>query len=154
MVPLPPGRGHLWEVRMSTYVTVEDVRARWDGDASTERVQAFLDDAEAILAARIPDLADRLTAGSTSAAMLRIVLVRAVTRYLNNPQGYVGEHAGEVGYYYAQGAKNAPAGQVAFTEADLTDLGLDFSSRARSVRLAVPAQWSGGGHPWPRRDCW
>lgn len=134
---------------MSTYVTVDDVRARWDGDATDLRIQAYLDDAETILADKIKDLSARVTAGTTTVGMLRIVLTRVVTRMLDNPRGFKGEHAGEVGYYF--GTDQGVAGQIGFTTADLTDLGLDFSYQPRSIRLAVPQQWCG---PTFRSEAW
>jgi hypothetical protein len=135
---------------VSVYASVEDVRARWDGDATTERIQAFLDDAEMLLAQRVTDIPDRLFDGRLSTGMLRIVLCRVVSRLLNNPAGYKGEHAGEVGYYY--GTDQGVPGQLGFTTADLTDLGLDFAYRPRSVRLSVPS-WGPGG-ALGAGECW
>lgn len=121
---------------MSLYVTVDDVRARWDGDATDPRIQVFLDDAETLLGEKVKDLTDRLADGRTSSGMLKIVLIRAVTRLLDNPRGFKGEHAGEVGYYY--GTDQGVPGQLGFTTADLTDLGLNFAYHPRSVRLGLP----------------
>jgi len=126
---------------MSLYATVDDVRARWDGDAPDPRIQAFLDDAETLLGDKVRDLTDRVGDGRTSLGMLKIVLIRVVTRLLDNPKGFKGEHAGEVGYYY--GSDQGVPGQLGFTTADLTDLGLDFEYRPRSIRLSVPDYYCG-----------
>lgn len=80
---------------MSTYATVEDVRARYGGDASDTRIQAFLDDAEAIVTARFPDIEARIAGGVTSAAAVRVVVISMTLRALvTTPIGLLSEAAG------------------------------------------------------------
>jgi Gp19/Gp15/Gp42-like protein len=124
---------------MPTYATPDDVRDVWDGDATDDRLNRLLARVETMLARRVPDLAQRITDGTTDAGMVTIVVSNVVKRFLDNPRGYVGEHAGEVGYYFAQGAKNTPSGQLSITEGDLADLGLNFTTVPRSAMLRSPA---------------
>jgi hypothetical protein len=121
------------------YATVHDVADRWHGslpEDSSLRAATLLDDAHAILGGRVPDLADRLAAGTTTAPMLRIVICRSIIRVLDNPQGYRGEHVGERGYYY--GTSEAVPGQLGFTRGDLADLGLKRPTGVGSIPVGLP----------------
>lgn len=131
---------------MSVYAIPADVTARWDGSAETSRIQAQLDDAHVLLDARVRaatgmSLDEWVASGKTSAAMVKIVLVRSVARGLDNPRGFLSEHAGEYGYSLGQttAAVNAAAAasRGGFTDDDLADLGI-VTTPIGSFRLAPP----------------
>jgi hypothetical protein len=126
-----------------SYATPADVRTSWDGEATDDFLQALIDRAERRLERRVPDLAERISDGRLNSEDVADVVADIVARFLNNPKGYVGEHAGEVGYYYAQGQKVAPAGKIAITDSDLADLGIRTGARVGSARLRVPSQHCG-----------
>lgn len=74
---------------MPNPVLVSDLEARFRAltDAEEPVAQALLDDAWAILLTVIPDLEDRITAGSTSEALVVSVMSAMVLRVLRNPNG-------------------------------------------------------------------
>lgn len=101
-----------------------------------EQVERLIEDAEAILDALVPGIADRITAGTLNPVIARRVVVAAVLRRLNNPRGYKGEHAGEYGYYYAEGSVK---GGGWFTDDELALL-RPAISRVGTIRINVPGQ--------------
>jgi hypothetical protein len=120
---------------MSTYASVEDVSDRYEGQIpSTDRVQTFLDDAEVYLLGRVPDIADRITAGTSSEQAARIVVCNLVMRRLRNPAQYKGEHDGDYGYYYG-----SEQDWTVPTEADMNLLGISTRGAARGVGMINPA---------------
>lgn len=74
---------------MPNPVILDDLVARFRPLADTEEgvAQALLDDAWAILLTVIPDLEARITAGSTSEALVVSVMSAMVLRVLRNPNG-------------------------------------------------------------------
>jgi hypothetical protein len=65
---------------------------------------------------------------------VKIVLIRAVTRNLDNPKGFLAEHAGEYGYSYGSTKTAAAAARLGFTDEDLADLGI-VTAPVGSIRL-------------------
>jgi hypothetical protein len=133
---------------MSLYATAQDVLDVWAGEeADPDRIERLLVRAETILRNRNPGLAGLVASGAIDLEMLKIVLSNVVIRLLNNPEGYRGEHAGEVGYYY--GSSQGVPGQLGFTRADLVSLGLWAAAVPRSVQVVLPAhRIPGGGSCW------
>jgi hypothetical protein len=119
-----------------TYASVQDVADRYEGVMPSDtRTEAFLADAEAFLLNSVPDLADRITAGTSTEANAVIVECNLVMRRLRNPAGFRGEHDGDYGYYYG-----TEQDWTAPTENDLKLLGLGSSSSGVGVvfpKLAV-----------------
>jgi hypothetical protein len=83
-----------------------------------------------------------VTAGNVDADVVRIVLVRAVTRNLDNPKGFLAEHAGEYGYSYGSTKTAQAAARLGFTDDDLADLGIVIAPIG-SVRLASALDYRG-----------
>lgn len=132
------GAGPFGVGAQSSLATVQDVLDRYEGTASPGRVAVLLADAEADLAASVPDMAARIAAGTLDAGRVRRVLVWAVIRYLRNPEGYVFESAGDRSV--SRGAAGAAAaGKVTFTAADLAGL------------LPAAARGTGWGTIWTPR---
>jgi len=87
-----------------TYATVVDVSTRLgrpitDPD-EVAQVQAWLDDAEAVILSRIPTLPDLLGAGAPTVATLVMVESNAVIRKIRNPEGYTSETIDDYTYRY------------------------------------------------------
>ena len=72
------------------YATVSDVEVRFGRTLSASegaQVTAWVDDLEAEILERIPNLADLIVAGRPTVATLKRVECAAVIRQLNNPKG-------------------------------------------------------------------
>lgn len=100
------------------YATTTDVETKWRPLTGTEptRVQAFLDEADALLDHLLPDLAANITAGDVSAVLARMVVTNAVIRVLANPAGVTMQTVGPESYQFA-GIRQL--GTVAFTDDEL-----------------------------------
>lgn len=74
---------------MSNPVIVGDIEARWRTLSPTEALvaQALLDDAWAVLVARLPLLDSRVISGSISPALVTQVVTAMALRVLRNPDG-------------------------------------------------------------------
>lgn len=86
---------------MGTYATVEDVELRWNQaapEASLDHIEVLIDDAELLVLALVPDLADRVTEGQLSHGLVRYVVCSMVLRVLFNPKGFSSESAGDYSY--------------------------------------------------------
>ena len=87
-----------------TYATVVDVSTRL-GRSITDsneiaQVQAWLEDVEAEILARIPDLPALITAGAPTVATVVRVEANAVIRKIRNPEGYTSETIDDYTYRY------------------------------------------------------
>lgn len=72
------------------YTTTADVEVRLMRPlttAETDAVGAWIDDLEAEIRQRIPDLADRITAGTVLVTTIKRVVSQAVIRVIRNPEG-------------------------------------------------------------------
>lgn len=72
------------------YATVADVEVRYGRSltaSESAQVTAWIEDLEAEILERIPDLADLIVAGRPTVATLKRVECAAVIRQLNNPKG-------------------------------------------------------------------
>jgi len=91
------------------YATVVDVESRLGRDLSTEeenQVTVLLDDVEALIRARIPDLDDRVAASANYERIVVMVETNAVVRVLRNPDAYVSETDGNYSYQRASQGSN------------------------------------------------
>lgn len=99
------------------YATVSDVEARLGRPISDPlevvQVEAWLDDIEALIMARIPDLADRIGDGTPTVSMVVTIEANAVIRKIQNPNGVVSE--GNDVYNYRLN-ENARKGELFLTD--------------------------------------
>jgi hypothetical protein len=71
------------------WTTFADVTDRWVGsDAPTDQnlVEALIDDAEAVVLAEYPAIQDRIDAATLPLNLVKLVVVRMVSRVLRNPE--------------------------------------------------------------------
>jgi hypothetical protein len=70
-------------------VVTADIEARFRTltDAEENTAQALIDDAWAVLLMMVPDIEDRMTAGTTSTEAVVFVMSAMVLRVLRNPNG-------------------------------------------------------------------
>jgi hypothetical protein len=72
-----------------TWATFTDVTDRWVGsDAPTDQglVEALIGDAEAVILVEYPAIQDRIDAGTLPLNLVKMVVVRMVSRVLRNPE--------------------------------------------------------------------
>lgn len=83
------------------YATVEDVEARLGRELTPEetiQVGVLLEDVEAMLRMRIPDLDERVADDPNYERLVIMVEVNAVLRVLKNPDAFVSETDGNYSY--------------------------------------------------------
>ncbi|MDA3643785.1 phage Gp19/Gp15/Gp42 family protein [Saccharopolyspora indica] len=91
------------------YATPEDVEARFTRELTEEEkamVAARLEDVEAVIRARIPDLDEKVESGEIPLELLVMIECEAVLRVLRNPEGYSQETDGN--YSYSMSSSAAP----------------------------------------------
>jgi hypothetical protein len=73
------------------YAGIEDVEVDYGPipDAEVGRVTELITRVEAQISQRVPDLAARITAGRTSAVLVRQIVAEIVAAKLRNPEGYM-----------------------------------------------------------------
>jgi hypothetical protein len=72
-----------------TWATFEDVRDRWVGSnlpTDADLVTALINDAEAVVLAEYPKIQDRIDAATLPLNLVKMVVVRMVSRVLRNPE--------------------------------------------------------------------
>lgn len=145
---------------MSVYATVADLAAKMQRSFSTDQgasAQIQLDEAEALLAALIPGLANAVIAGTVSPILVRKVLTDAVARVIRNPDGVTTQVVGPESATFSGLAARA---ELAFLPAELAmitpaDEGSSVGGQlVGSIRLARP-DYCGGydGPTWTGRRC-
>lgn len=74
---------------MAEYAEIADVETYFGPvpEHDVERVGELLDQAEALVGQRIPNLAERITAGRTTVTLVRLVVAEMVCEVLRNPEG-------------------------------------------------------------------
>ncbi len=83
------------------YATVEDVQIRLGRELSpdeTQMVLALLEDVEAMIRQRIPDLDEKIADGEIQERIVVMVEVNAVLRVLRNPDAFLSETDGNYSY--------------------------------------------------------
>lgn len=71
-------------------VTITDVQARLGRvltDLEQQQVTAWLEDLDALVRARIPDLDEQLESGEMDRSVMKLVFAQAIRRLLLNPEG-------------------------------------------------------------------
>lgn len=124
------------------WVTFDDVLDRWVGeDRPTDLgvVGTLVADAETVIAARFPGIADRITDGVLPVDRVKLVVSRMVTRAIRNPEGVrtrqegTGPFSGSVTF----GGDNPGDMWLTNEEADL--LGPDGGRRQRAFTVSTIA---------------
>lgn len=86
------------------YASVEDVSARLGrpitDPTEVAQVQAWLNDAGAVIRSRIPGLDGHVAAGAPTADTVLLVESNAVIRKIRNPEGYTSETIDDYTYRY------------------------------------------------------
>lgn len=134
---------------MATYASVDDVQAGYEQPIPDQARAVWgnkLDEAEEVLTAEVGDLATRIANGKTTAARIRIVLVRMVLRWARNPGGMRTETVGPFSY----GRDSAvAAGRMFLTRDDRKLLGatsgpttLTFGDDALYYPMWPPPEWT------------
>lgn len=99
------------------FTSVETVSVRL-GREITDRaeilqVEAWIGDVEAMVASRLPDLAERVEAGFPPASVVAAVIANAVIRKIKNPDGKQNERIDDYSYGYTT---DAARGELFLTE--------------------------------------
>lgn len=126
---------------MAIYTTVMDVEFEWnrvvpDGDAA--HVVRQIDKAERMVTRAVPDLAARITAGSTTVADVKYVVASMVTRVLRNPDGKQAETAGDYSYQLSTAATRSTMYLAADEKAILRGPALPTSLQLDDDALRYP----------------
>lgn len=118
-----------------TYAVIADVSTRLGRpiiDAlEVAQVNAWLGDVEALILARIPNLAELVTAGDPTADLVKSVEANAVIRKIKNPNGYVSEGVDDYNYRLNE---NARKGDLFLTDDEWDLLTPSGSSAAFTIR--------------------
>jgi len=118
-----------------TFAAISDVSTRL-GRPITDpnevaQVQAWLEDIEAMILARIPDLADLVAAGTPPVQAVVMVESNAVIRKIKNPDGKVSEGVDDYNYRLNE---NARKGELFLTDDEWELLTPNVVSSAFSTR--------------------
>lgn len=135
-----------------TYAVLADVATRLGRPITSSeevaQVNAWLGDIEALILARIPDLADRVTEGNPTAAIVKMVEANAVVRKIKNPDGKQNERIDD--YSYGLSA-DAARGDLFLTDAEWALLEPGSGEGAFTIR-PYGADWRRG--EWLHPDVW
>lgn len=134
---------------MANPVTVADLEARWRPLTFDEQIvaQSLLDDAWAVLAARLTTLDARVTTGAVAAGAVVAVVSAMALRVLRNPEGLV-QYNRSIDDY-TEGGRRADAvadGFLYATSAELALLRPVMTGSRRSVPLSAHGDWQ-RAHP-------
>lgn len=117
------------------YATVTDVSTRLGRPITSEdevaQVGAWLEDAETLILARIPDLAMLVSEGAPPASVVAMIEANAVVRKVRNPEGYTSETIDD--YTYRRG-EDSRRGELFLTDDEWALLRPPGSSVAFSTR--------------------
>jgi hypothetical protein len=124
---------------VSNPVIVEDLEARFRSLTAAEQTvaEALLDDAWAVLLMTIPDLEDRITAGTVSDEAITFVVSAMVLRVLRNPNGV---RSWSVDDYSETRDNSLSAGSLYASPDEVRLLTGRASSLRRGAFSVVPAQ--------------
>lgn len=121
------------------YATAADVEGRLVGRTldvdEAAIVETRLDDVEALIQARIPDLDDKITSGTLNQRLVVMVEAEAVLRLIRNPEGMTQETDGN--YSYSIDAKVA-SGRLSILPEEWTLLGFRRSVVLLSPQISMP----------------
>jgi hypothetical protein len=124
---------------VADYAAPADVTDRYpDLGVDNGRLAVLLDDAEAVLRARVPGLDRRVQQGRLDPGLVVKVLADAVARFSRNPDPSVSYDQRSVGPF--SHAVTYKAGSVGFSDRELALLRAP-SNPVGTIRLAVPRWW-------------
>ena len=133
------------------YASVEDVQDRLGRPLTDEEralAATLLDDVEAMLRGRIPDLDDRVAADPNYRALVVMVEANAVCRVLRNPDGVRQETEGNYSY-----SLNVAAAAGYLLVLDLEWGLLGAASGAWTITPVLRAAYC-HPDPWVPGECW
>ncbi|KAF0835684.1 Gp19/Gp15/Gp42 family protein [Nocardia caishijiensis] len=125
------------------YATPSDVQTRLGRALTpdeTTLVTTRLADAERMILRRVPDLADKIAAGTVDTADVVQIEADAVTRVVRNPEGIQSETDGN--YTYMRGRESA-SGRLEITRDEWQTLGVRFGMAQMVPNL--PGGYTSGG---------
>lgn len=128
------------------YATVVDVENRLNRDLDSDEAQIVsvrLEDAELILKSKIPDLVDRVTAGTLNEDLVVMVEAEAVLRLIRNPDGYAQETDGNYSY---QIDSRVASGRLEILKSEWALLGVRAGAYTIRPYMAIPTETS--SNPW------
>lgn len=130
------------------YADVDDVAVRLgravSDAAEEEQIEAWLDEAEQIIAGRIRDLAARIADGRITVATVALVEARAVVRKVKNPDGKQNERIDDYSYGLVE---DAAKGEIFITD-DEWALLLGTTASGSGAFTIRPAGWANRAQPW------
>ena len=128
---------------MSAFATVQDVELRLGRPVTnSDQVQAWLDDVEVMIRARVPDLAQLVASGQVDADALRMVESNAVIRRLLNPEGIASQTVRvDDGSVTKTRAGSSADGLLALTDGEWDLILPVAASGAASVRYSYEPGW-------------
>lgn len=121
-----------------TYAVLSDVQTRLGRPLTadeTTQVPILLGDVELEIESKIPDLADKITAGTVKQDVVVLVEANAVVRILRNPNGYTSETDGE--YTYQINYK-LNSGELNITDKEWALLGISAGIFMINPRVPTP----------------
>ncbi len=133
------------------YATWQDVQDRFGRaltDSERQQVDAWLDDIEDSIVARIPNLTDLVTAGTITTRTVVKVESAAVIRVLRNPDGKLTERIDD--YSWTRDSSTA-TGSLCLTDEEWAELTPTASSDSFSIPLAYTPGWV---EDTPRPGAW
>jgi hypothetical protein len=135
-----------------TYATVDDVAVRLGRPITDSnevaQVNAWLEDTEALIRARIPDLDEQVTSGALDEELVVLVECNAVIRKIKNPDGKQNEKIDD--YSYGLTAE-AARGDLFLTDEEWDLLTPGSGNGAWTIR---PASYASQAGWWLHPDVW
>lgn len=130
------------------FVLVSDVEARLGrtlNASESAQAEAWIDDLEALVLSRVPDLEERITNGSVSIGVVRSVFCTAIIRVLRNPEG-LRQHTESIDDYSVTKTidSSGSAGLLFLTDDEWSLLIPGTTGDAFSIRLHAAPDL-----PWP-----
>lgn len=130
-----------------TWAVFEDVRDRWVGSnlpTDADLVTALILDAEAVILKEFPKIQDRIDAGTLPLNLVKMVVVRMVSRVLRNPENltYWQQQTGPFGQSRNFGASGS---DIWLTEEEEEMLAPNVKGKAFEVNLGANAS---SGSQW------
>ena len=120
-----------------SYATIDDVADRMGRDldpSEAEIVSARLDDVEAVIRTRVPDIAERVATSPTLGRLLAMVEADAVIRVIRNPRGLTAETDGDYGYRITP---DAAKGRISIEPDEWKLLGVKGDVIALNLRIGA-----------------
>lgn len=135
-----------------SFANVKDISDRLGRPITDEaeilQVNSWIRDATTIITSRIPDIQERVTAGTLSADVVTFVIANAVERKIKNPDGKQNERIDD--YSYGLNEESA-RGSIFIADAEWELL---QGARAEGAFSILPGGYPHGDYWWPTTDQW